>query len=105
MASGVFTDDPAEWCCTRLADKSVRPRHALFAGGAAGGFEAIHLRFALAADAAICSPSVLFLAGTIVESGVGIDPDFDGGVSLKMDYRGGGSLGYTQRYQRSFPGA
>ena len=57
----------------------------LLAGAAAGGFEAIHLRFALAAEAAVGGFSVLLFAGTVVESGVWIDPDREAGVSVKMD--------------------
>jgi hypothetical protein len=50
------------------------------------------LRFALVADAAVGGLSVLLLAGTVIESGVGIDPYLDAGVSLKMD-GGSGRLG------------
>jgi hypothetical protein len=59
----------------------------LIADGAAGGLESIHLRFALAGDVAVGGLSILLFTGTVVESGMGIDPDLDARVSLKVDDR------------------
>ena len=78
--------------------------HKLLAGEATGRFEAIHLRVVLAAEAAVGGLSVLVFAGTIVESGVRIDPHLDAGVSLNMD-DGVGSFGESERYQRPLPRA
>src|SRR5260370_9616806 len=76
----------------------------LLAGAAAGGFETIHWRFALGAESPVGRFSVLLFAGTVVESGVRIDPDREAGVSLKMDY-GRGNLGDSERHERPFPWA
>src|SRR5713226_10756147 len=88
-----------------LADKSVHDTR-LLAGGATGGFEAIHLRFALAAEVAAGGLAVLLFVGTVVDSRVRIDPHVDGRVSLKMSHgRGCGSLGDSKRDERPFPRA
>src|ERR1700688_2469405 len=80
------------------------PPRRLLAGAAAGGFEAIHLRFALGTESAVGGFSVLLFAGTVVESGVRIDPYREAGVSAKMD-QGRGSFGDSERHQRPFPRA
>src|SRR5580658_10154427 len=76
-------------CCAHVADNSVG-RCELLASAAVGGFEAVDLRFALGAETASGGFSVWFFARAVVESGVRIDPDFDGGVSLMMDCGCGG---------------
>src|ERR1700676_3890015 len=76
----------------------------LLAGAATGRFEAIHLRFALRTESAVGGFSVLLLAGTVVESGVWIDPDREARVSVKMD-DGRGNLGDSERHECPFPRA
>ena len=75
---------------------------ALLAGGAASGFEALHLRIALGAEAAVDGLAVLLRAGAVVKSGVRIDPDLDGRVSLQMDH-GCWSFGDSQFDERFVP--
>src|SRR5271166_2616852 len=88
---------------------SRRPDHqmirlvTLLADAATGRFEAIHLGVALGADAAVSSLSKLLLARAVVESGVGIDPNLDARVSLKMNH-GRGSFGDSEGDERPLPG-
>lgn len=58
----------------------------LFAHAAAGRLETIYLRIMLSAEAAVAGLSVLFFTGTVVESRMGINPDANGRVSLKVNH-------------------
>jgi len=75
----------------------------LIADGAAGRLESIHLRFALAGDMAVRSLSILLFTGTVVESGMGIDPDLDARVSLKVDDRRRGRFGNSKGNESPLP--
>ena len=58
----------------------------------------------LVGPSAVSGFSVLLFAGTVVESGVRINPHREAGVSAKMD-NGHGSFGDSERHERPFPNA
>src|SRR5580658_5112409 len=76
----------------------------LLAGAAAGGFEAIHLCIALAAEMAVSGLSVLLFARTVEKSGMRIDPHLYAWIALETN-RGCGSLGESEADERPLPGS
>jgi hypothetical protein len=77
----------------------------LLASAAAGRFELVHLCVPLAGESAVGCFSVVLFARTVVEGSVGVDPDFDARVALKMDAGGSGGLGDSEFHHRSLDGA